>query len=96
METPINPQPPADTGVPPPASGSAPSDTDRLNFLLRYFSVADNGDEEFCPAVVVEWDALEDALFEGFCDGVERDAATCLKEDVRTVIDRAMARVPNT
>lgn len=78
------------------ASGSRFSDTDRLNFLLRHFRVDDCGDEDFCPGIVISSEALEDDLFKGFCDGVDRDAITCLQDDVRNVIDRAMAHCANS
>ena len=57
------------------------SDTERLDFLLRFFSVADAGDDICVTGVVVCYEALEGAL--GF--GMDFD------DDLRDVIDRAIA-----
>ncbi len=38
------------------------TDTDRLNFLLKYFAVEDIGDEDYCPVVVIRAEELEDVL----------------------------------
>ena len=52
---------PARSGRCAPPAGSR-SDTERLEFLLRFLSVEDVGDEDFIPGVVVNPDALEEAI----------------------------------
>ena len=57
------------------------TDTERLDFLLRWFSVEDVGDEEFAPGVVIHQEQLEDRL-----TGV----LTEVTDDLRTVLDKAL------
>ena len=69
------------------AAAGSRSDTERLEFLLRFLSVEDVGDEDFIPGVVVNPDALEEAIgVSGVLDW---------KEDLRTIIDRAINHSEN-
>lgn len=65
-------------------------DTKRLEFLMRFLTVGDDGDESVCPGVQVESDDMKSALDLG-CVGEKY----CLVDgwvnpDMRRVIDKAM------
>jgi hypothetical protein len=71
-----------------PAATGSRSDTERLDFLLRFLSVEDVGDEDFILGVVVSPEALEEAIgVSGVLDW---------KEDLRTIIDRAINHYKKT
>lgn len=66
------------------------NDTDRLEFLLRFIQVADIGDEEYIPGVVVSTEDLEDTLTYGPHTGKDR-INQCEKDiDMRLIIDRSI------
>ena len=71
---------------------SAPSDTDRLNFILSHFAIDDIGDEWFVPGVVISHEELEMKLtFGKFAKDRYPALVSSLDDDLRTVIDKAIA-----
>jgi len=57
------------------------TDTERLDFLARYFRIEDVGDDERSPGLVINSDGLEEDLaLEGW------------EDDFRSMIDRAIER----
>jgi len=69
------------------------TDKERLDFLLRYISIEDVGDESYCPGVVVRSEALEEALSHGPKadeDGYYPNTIERWGDDMRDVIDRAI------
>lgn len=68
------------------------SDTDRLNFLLRFFSIEDVGDDTFFAGVCIDRERLEEALtIEPNADSSGRHKSICnMGDDLRAVIDRAI------
>ena len=83
-----------------PGVGTVPSrddrhkpitDIDRLDFLLKWMTVDDIGDYAPCPGVVVDSEAIEDALSYG--PPMEDGRRPCLcdwSDDMRSVIDKAI------
>jgi len=71
------------------------SDTQRLEFLMRFFKVADTGDEDVCPGVIVNTDAVSDAFD---CGPLIGEVITLMdgweNPDMRRVIDKAIAFHP--
>lgn len=73
-------------------TGSRISDTQRLEFLMQFFRVEDTGDEDVCPGMIVDEDAVSNAFDYGplagevltLVDGWENP-------DMRRVIDKAIA-----
>ena len=68
-------------------------DTDRLNFLLRYFSVDDVGDEFAVPGVVIKNESLEDDLTWGTPHGPRNTRKSHFEkwdDDMRDIIDKAI------
>ena len=73
------------------------SDTDRLNFLMRFFRVGDTGDEDVCPGMIVDTDAVSEA----FDHGPLADETVSLfggwhNPDMRRAIDKAITYVAIT
>lgn len=69
------------------------TDTERLNFLLRYLVVDDIGDEDVVPGVCVDSEGIEEALFPGM-EGEEYYLLDGWQNpDMRRVIDKAIAAV---
>lgn len=68
------------------------TDTQRLDFLLQFFSVDDVGDEDFVPGVVVDNEAAEEQITYGpaDADGRMRSNIKDLQDDMRDIIDRAI------
>ena len=66
------------------------TDTERLEFLMKFFTVDDIGDEHVFPGVVVDADEVSDA----FSYAVEGEVVTMLygwqNPDMRRVIDKAI------
>ncbi len=58
------------------------NDTERLDFILKYFRIDDVGDEDYCPGVCIREEALADVL----SIGVKLD----WDDNLRDVIDRAI------
>lgn len=69
------------------------SDTDRLNFLLRFLRIDDIGDEDFFPGVIVDQEKMEDGVGFGPPDAEGRRMSNVRGslDDLRDVIDRAIA-----
>jgi hypothetical protein len=68
------------------------SDTQRLEFLMRFFEVADTGDESVYPGVVVDTDAVSKAFDYGpVADEVLTLMGGWENPDMRRVIDKAIA-----
>jgi hypothetical protein len=67
------------------------TDTDRLDFLLQFFSVQDTGDEDVCPGMIVDTDAVSDAFDYGQLAN-ESIGLMCgwINNDMRRVIDNAI------
>ncbi len=63
------------------------TDTNRLDFLLQYFYIDDIGDEEYCKGMCISHEALEEKL--SFTPNGSSNIELW-KEDLRTVIDRAI------
>lgn len=68
------------------------ADSRRLEWLLRFLTVDDVGDESVCPGVIVDTDAMSDA----FDSGALADESVCMmggwvSPDMRRAIDKAMA-----
>lgn len=66
------------------------TDTDRLNFLLKYFCVDDIGDDSYVPGVIIRSESLEDFLTWG------KEAPKRMNQckdtgDFRVIIDRAIS-----
>lgn len=69
------------------------NDTDRLNFLLKYFNICDIGDEVAIPGVCINSEELEDDLTWGPEFGERNTRQSHFKswnDDVRDIIDRAI------
>lgn len=75
----------------PESHGSQISDTDRLNYLMQFFRVDDCGDEDVCPGVIVDQDAVSAAFDMG---AISDERVTLmdgwLAPDMRRVIDKAL------
>ena len=72
------------------------TDTQRLEFLMRFFRVEDTGDESVCPGMVVDTDAVSEA----FDFGPLADETVTLMDgwhdpDMRRAIDKAIAHAAN-
>ncbi len=73
-----------------------PTDTERLDFILKYFEIDDIGDAEAVPGVVINSEKLEDDLTYGAEEPHPTYTAyrsSLIKEyedDLRDVIDRAI------
>ena len=68
------------------------TDTDRLNFLLKYFRVDYVGDEEYIPGIVViKNEDLEDVLTWGRPIGAVR-RNQCDTDDLRHIIDMSIRK----
>lgn len=69
------------------------SDTERLNFLLRFVRIDDVGDEHFFPNVIVDQEKMEEAIGFGPPNAAGRMMSNVhsLHDDIRDVIDRAIA-----
>lgn len=58
------------------------TDTERLNFILKYMCVGDVGDDEYCPGIIIDYESLsEDLQKYNFIEW---------KDNLRDVIDRAI------
>ena len=69
------------------------TDTERLDFLMQFFSVEDFGDDSYAPGVVVDTDAVSEAFDGPPCAGeVVHISDGWQNPDMRRVIDRAIAR----
>jgi len=69
-----------------------PTDTDRLEFLMRFFRVFDTGDESVCPGMLVDVDAVSDAFdFGPLADEKVSLMDEWVNPDMRRAIDKAMA-----
>ena len=67
------------------------TDTERLNFLLKYFSIEDVGDEIFVPGVYIECESLEEDLTWGVEQNGRRESHFRTdSDDMRDIIDRAI------
>lgn len=67
------------------------TDTERLNFLLRYFLIDDIGDEEAVPGVIVFNEELEEVLTWGQeKNGTHDSNIRSWEDDLRVIIDRAI------
>lgn len=75
-----------------PTPGSQLTDTDRLEYLMRFFRVDDAGDEDVCPGVFVDTDAVSEAFD---CGAIADERVSLLdgwqNPDMRRVIDKAIA-----
>ena len=73
------------------------TDTERLEFLMRFFRVEDTGDEDVCPGMVVDPDAVSEAFD---CGPLADETVTLMggwhNPDMRRAIDKAMAHAANT
>lgn len=70
----------------------AEEDTNRLNFLMRFFRVEDVGDDSYCAGMVVDIDAVSDAFDRGqLGDEVVTLTGGWVNPDMRRAIDKAMA-----
>jgi hypothetical protein len=66
------------------------NDKDRLDFILRFLSIDDIGDDVATFGIVVDHEALEDALSWGRRSGGKSPALVYgWNDDLRDVIDRA-------
>ena len=69
------------------------TDTERLEFLMRFFEVADTGDDTVCPGMVVDTDAVSEAFDYG---ALADELVPALgfgvwdSQDMRRAIDKAM------
>ena len=61
------------------------TDTDRLNYLLKYFRIDDVGDDQYSPGIVIDHETLEDILTWGRSLGVRVNQ--CDRQDFRRIID---------
>ena len=66
----------------------AQKDTERLDFLLPFLVVDDVGDDTFCPGIVVDPDAIGDAISKGI-DELDYSLCGGFAGNMRDVIDRA-------
>jgi len=68
------------------------SDTERLEYLMQFFTVDDTGDEQVCPGVIVDTDAVSEAFD---CGPLAGEVVTIMggwqNPDMRRVIDKAIA-----
>lgn len=71
------------------------TDTDRLNFLLKYFCIDDVGDEEYCPGVIIRNEDLEDVLTWGTPPGAGVRRNQCDTDDLRRIIDISIRKQEN-
>ena len=68
------------------------ADTERLEFLVRFFRVEDTGDDCVCPGMVVDTDAVSEAFDGGpIADEVVSIMDGWQNPDMRRVIDKAIA-----
>lgn len=66
------------------------TDTERLDFILKYIEIDDIGDEEYIPGVIVAYEFLEDKLSFGPMVN-DRAPGLCRHGDsLRDVIDKAI------
>ena len=91
MEKPENEHKGSD-GSPLTATPCSRADTKRLEFLLQFFGIEDVGDEDFCPGLALDYDALMEKVGYGPPDEKERRWSNVLSrdDDLRDVIDRAL------
>ena len=67
------------------------NDTDRLNFILNYFTTDDIGDETYVPGVCIDNEELEnDLTWEPEKDGKALSHYKNWDDDIRVIIDRAI------
>ena len=67
------------------------TDTERLEFLTRFFRVDDTGDEDVCPGLIVDTDAVSEAFdFGPLADETVTLMGGWQFPDMRRVIDKAM------
>lgn len=67
------------------------NDTDRLNFILKYFTIDDIGDEIPCPGICIKCEQLEDDLSWGADEnGIRPSNVMTWDAQMREVIDRAI------
>lgn len=72
------------------------NDTDRLNFILKYFTIDDIGDEEAVPGICINHEGLEDDLTWGVPHGELNTRKSHFqgpdywKNDIRDIIDKAI------
>ena len=67
------------------------NDTERLEFLMRFFRVEDVGDDDVCPGMIVDADAVSNAFD---CGPLADETVTSWgwhNPDMRRAIDKAMA-----
>ena len=72
------------------------TDTERLEFLMRFFRVEDTGDEDVCPGMIVDTDAVSAAFdFGPLADETVTLMGGWHNPDMRRAIDKAIAHAAN-
>jgi len=72
------------------------TDTERLEFLMRFFRVDDIGDEHVCPGMIVDTYAVSAAFdFGPLADETVTLMGGWNNPDMRRAIDKAMAHAAN-
>ena len=78
------------------ASVRSRTDTERLEFLMQFFEVADCGDEDVCPGMIVSADDVSKAFDYGpLSDETVTLMDGWINPDMRRVIDKAMDHAAN-
>jgi len=72
------------------------TDTDRLEFLMRFFTVDDVGDDSICPGMVVYADSVSEAFdFGPLADEEVTSLGGWRNPNMRRVIDKAITNEVN-